>query len=90
MSYYTKPWGSSAQFVLQDANKRIIEKIDGKVNCKEPFQLKTFPQVSGYPTYEAVTANGTTDIIEHRSMEPIFYVTDDAAVWKQYLAVGCG
>jgi hypothetical protein len=26
MSYYIKPWGSSAQFTLQDANKQIIEK----------------------------------------------------------------
>jgi len=42
---------------------------------------------SGYPSYEVITLNGITDIIEHRRMEPIFYVTDDPAVWKE-LGVG--
>ena len=41
----------------------------------------------GYPAYEVITVNGITDIIEHRKMEPIFYVTDDPAVWKE-LGVG--
>src|SRR5579863_10052711 len=92
MSYYRRPWGSSAHFVLQDAKNQILEKADGELKCKEPFQLKTPPQgvASGYPSYKAVTVNGMTEIIEHRKMEPIFYVTDDTAVWKQYLASGCG
>ena len=37
-----------------------------------------------YPAYEAITVNGITQIIEHKKMEPIFYVTDDAAVAKQF------
>ena len=92
MSYYIKPWGSSATFILQDTKKQILEKADGKVKCKEPFQLKNPPQgfASGYPSYEAITVNGMTEIIEHRKMEPIFYVSDDTAVWKQYSAIGCG
>jgi hypothetical protein len=92
MSYYSMPWGGSARFILQDANNKVIEKKDGKERCKEPFQLKNPPQrfPSGYPAYGAITVKGITEIIEHRKMEPIFYVTDDAAVWKQYLAIGCG
>jgi hypothetical protein len=92
MSYYIKPWGSSAQFILQDTKKQILEKVDGKVKCKGPFQLKTPPQgfTPGYPSYEAITVDGVTEIIEHRKMEPIFYIADDTAVWKQYLAIGCG
>jgi hypothetical protein len=92
MSYYIKPWGSSAVFILQDTKKRILEKEDGRATCNEPFQLKNPPQgfAPGYPAYEAITVNGMTEIIEHRKMEPIFYITDDTAVWKQYLAVGCG
>jgi hypothetical protein len=92
MNYYSKPWGSSATFALQDAKKQIIEKADGTVKCKEPFRLKNPPQgfASGYPSYEAITVNGMTEIIEHRKMEPIFYITDDNAVWKQYSAIGCG
>jgi hypothetical protein len=78
--------------VLQDKNGQVVQKIDGKVGCKEPFQPPKPPQgfPSGYPSYEAITVNGITEIIEHRKMEPIFYVTDDAAVWKQYESIGCG
>jgi hypothetical protein len=91
MSYYVMPWGRSAQFILRDKNERIIKKETGRMRCKEPFQLKNPPQgfPSGYPSYEAITVNGITEIIEHRKMEPIFYVTDDTAVWKQYESIGC-
>jgi hypothetical protein len=83
--------GRSAQFVLRDKNEQIIEKENGNMRCKEPFQLKdrTRDLLSGYPTYEAITVNGVTEIIEHRKVEPIFHVTDDAAVWKQYESIGC-
>ena len=92
MNYYVKPWGRSAQFVLRDKNGRIIKKEDGKMRCKEPFQLKNRSQglSSDYPAYEAITVNGITEIIEHRRMEPIFYVTDNQDLWKQYDSIGCG
>jgi hypothetical protein len=37
----------------------------------------------GYPRYKVVTINGVTDIIELRKMEPVFYMTDDPAVWEE-------
>jgi hypothetical protein len=37
-------------------------------------------QGSPYPAYEIITVDGITDVIEHRKMEPLFYVTDDSAV----------
>ena len=36
-----------------------------------------------YPTYAIVTVNGVTEVIEHRRMEPIFYITDDPAVLSE-------
>jgi hypothetical protein len=36
-----------------------------------------------YPQYFAVTVDGITDIVEHKKMEPIFYMTDDPAIWKE-------
>jgi hypothetical protein len=89
MSYYIKPWSSSATFILRDKKGQVLTKVNGKLNGSEPFQLKHPPPgfPPGYPAYEIVTVNGITEIIEHRKMEPIFYVTDDRAVWKE-LGVG--
>src|ERR1700676_5544747 len=74
--------GSSAIFILQDTKGRTLKKVDGKVEGSEPFELKHPPPgfPPGYPAYEIVTVNGTTEIIEHRKPEPIFYLTDDPAV----------
>lgn len=91
MSYYVVPW-STAQFILRDKNGHILKKENGKMRCRAPFELENPPQgfPSGYPAYEAITVYGITEIIEHKKMEPIFYVTDDTAVWKQYESIGCG
>ncbi len=87
MSYYTWP---GAGFVLQDAKGKILEKVYGKEKCSD-FQLKNPPQgfPPGYPAYAVITVKGTTELIEHRKMEPVFYISDDPAVWKEYRASGC-
>ncbi|HEV7219212.1 MAG TPA: hypothetical protein VGN39_10085 [Terriglobales bacterium] len=79
MSYYTKPWpwGWDTTFILKDAKGQVLTKVYGKDKHPPPG----FPP--GYPGYEIITVNGITDIIEHRKMEPIFYVTDDPAIWKE-------
>jgi hypothetical protein len=89
MSYYITPWGRRATFILQDKTKQTLTKLYGKESGSEPFQLKHPPQgfPPGYPAYEVITVKGITDVVEHRKMEPIFYVTDDPAIWKE-LGVG--
>lgn len=86
MNYYTVPL---AQFVLRDKNEKVVEKRTGKMRCA--IELKNPP--SGfpphYPMYEVITVSGITEIIEHRRMGPIFSITDDTAVWKQYESGGC-
>jgi hypothetical protein len=85
MSYYVKPWGRSATFILKDKKEQIREKVHGKTRGLGPNQLKHPPPgfPPGYPAYEVIIVNGTTEIIEHRKMEPTFYITDDPAVWKE-------
>jgi hypothetical protein len=92
MSYYTKLWGSDAKFTLKDSNGRILENLNGKVKCNGPIELKKPPAgfEHSYPSYEAITVNGITEIIEHRRTEPIFYIVDDPAVLKEISAIGCG
>ena len=91
MNYYVKPWGSSATFILRDRKGQVLTKVDGKVKNSEPIRLKhSSPGASpGYPVYEVITVKDMTEIIEHRKMEPIFYVTDDPVVRKE-LGVGAG
>ena len=89
MSYYIYPSGRKAEFVMQDTTKHTLGRVQGVVACNEPFHLKNI-NGSDYPAYEAITVDGTTEIVEHKAMEPIFYITDDAVVWKQYLTNGCG
>ena len=76
MSYYVKPWGRNAIFILQDKKGKTLTKVDGKMKGFEPLQLKHPPQgfPLGYPAYEVITVNGMTDIVEHRKPEPIFYL----------------
>ena len=40
--------------------------------------------LGGYPRYSKVTINGITELIEHRRMEPIFYVSDDAELRRRF------
>jgi hypothetical protein len=85
MSYYTKPWGSSATFKLKNERGQTLERFEGKCKGSEPFRLKHQPSgfPPGYPAYEVITINGVTETIEHRKQEPIFYITDDPAVLKE-------
>ena len=73
----------TASFTLRDARKnRKLARVDGSTKGHEPLMLKVrrpgFPE--GYPSYEIITVNGVTEVIEHRRMEPIFFITDDPAV----------
>jgi hypothetical protein len=85
MSYYVKPWGRTSTFILKDTKGQVRTKVSGKVRGGGPSELKQPPHgfPPGYPAYEVITVNGITDIVEHRKMEPIFYVTDDPAIWKE-------
>jgi hypothetical protein len=89
MNYYSMPWGGSAIFILRNTKGQIRTKVHGKMRGLGPNQLKNPPPgfPPDYPSYEVVTVNGITEIIEHRKPEPIFYITDDPAVWKE-LGVG--
>jgi hypothetical protein len=86
MSYYVKPWGRTATFTMQDS------KVTGKLKCSEPFRLRKAAgeSASDYPSYELVTVNGISEVIEHRKMEPVFYISDDPEVQKAIQARGCG
>lgn len=84
MTYYIKSSGRTAKFTLLDRERHTIAEMNGSVKGLEPVQLKNAAaSSSGYPSYEIITVNGITEVIEHRRMEPVFYITDDASVLNE-------
>ena len=86
MDYYIDSSGRTATFTLRDSSGAVISKVTGKQKGLDPLQRSTrLPGYSeGYPSYEIITVGGITEIIEHRKMEPIFYVTDDPEVKAEF------
>ena len=71
---------------LQRSDGRTLKKIKA-ITGDHPLRLKNqregFPP--GRPLYEVITIDGITDIVEHRKMEPFFYMTDDPEVWRELI-----
>lgn len=82
MNYYVKSSGRTATFALINLKKEKLSEAEGTTKGLEPLQLRNPPPgfPTGYPSYEVIKVNGVTEVIEHRRMEPIFYITDDPAV----------
>lgn len=75
MDYYSTFNDSKAVFTLRGKGRFLnLKKVTAALRNETP---------KGYPAYVVVTVNGITDVIEHRKMEPIFYVTDDPKIWKE-------
>lgn len=87
MDYYIDSFGRTATFILRDSNGHTAAKVSGLLLEPEPLKRKNkkpgYPE--GYPSYEVITVGGVTEIIEHRQMEPVFYVTDDPEVLAEFL-----
>jgi hypothetical protein len=83
--YYVKSSGRTSKFIMHDQKRQKLAEVTGISKGSEPLKLKRHRDnaSSPYPMYEVVTANGITEIIEHRRMEPKFYVTDDPAVLEE-------
>jgi hypothetical protein len=84
MDYYIKPTGRSATFVLHDKENHILGKVTGTLSGSTPISVKASSQsgTTGYPSFEVITAEGVSEVIEHKQMEPKFYITDDPAVLR--------
>ena len=85
MDYWAGPVGRTATFTLRDKRGHRVARVVGKLRGKEPSSLVLHGRTGRipYPSYEVITATGITEVIEHRAMEPIFYITDDSRVKEQ-------
>ncbi len=85
LSYYIYSSGREATLKFKEkgawlATKKIVVKLRGL----EPITLNDSSN-NNRPSYEIITGNEITDIIEHRDRNNIFHMVDSPAVWKELL-----
>lgn len=86
MNYYVKSSGHTSTFIITNLKNSKSVKFIGTSRGLEPINLEH--SSSSYPAYEVITVNGITEVIEHRNMEPIFYITDKPAILNELGAKG--
>lgn len=89
LDYYILLGGRRADFTLLGPKNEVLAKVTGTAVGNEPIKLERQPPAfpPGYPSYEIITVRGVTELIEHRNMEPIFYISDDPTVWNKLLFI---
>ena len=78
LNYYASLGGDDAKVMLREKSGKTIAEVGGKMKCHSSF--------ASYPAYEVIAVNGITEVIEHKKMEPVFYITDDPAIKKMLFA----
>lgn len=83
LEYHTD--GSAVFRLYRKDNSAMLQEAVGQTRGDGPTELKNPPPGSPkhYPMYQVVTVGGKAEAIEHRKMEPIFYVTDDQRILRE-------
>lgn len=81
MSYFVKSTGRTATFKVTNLKTNKTKKYHGTLRGLEPIYLKQ--SLKGRPSYEVITVDGITEVIEHRKLEPIFYIVDNPVILKE-------
>jgi len=87
LSYYGPLVGSArtATVTFRAAKGKTLSEVVANLRGREPLTLEPHSNTGPipYPSYEVLTANGISEVIEHRRMEPIFYISDDQEVRRK-------
>jgi hypothetical protein len=85
LDYYASPLGRVAAFSLYDSHRQRLRKVSGSQRGDHPLLLKNKRAgfAPGFPSYEVITIDGLPDVVEHRALEPTFYMTDDPVVLEE-------
>lgn len=80
MCYYSDQ--PTATFELRNlGDGSVLAKADGSTRGSHPLTAQnTERKPLEYPSYEIVTVGEITEVVEHRRMEPVFYVVDDPSI----------
>jgi hypothetical protein len=85
LDYWIGPVGRTATVTLHRVGGRRLDSVVATMAGSEPYTLIRKPATGPipYPSYEILTAKGITEVVEHRRMEPIFYIVDDPEVKRK-------
>ena len=82
LTYYSTGTADLTLMDVRNGKSKSLKKIKGK-SAHHPeywtWAQKDWPKRS-HPSYVVITVNGVKEIIEHRKMEPIFYISNESAV----------
>jgi DUF4097 and DUF4098 domain-containing protein YvlB len=86
MVYYPAPLKGSRRLAVITLRTRSgghkLQEVQATLRGNMPVALNT-GAVGGdieYPIYEVLTVDGVVDVVEHRRLEPVFYMTDDSSI----------
>lgn len=78
LAYYRKVYRPIAVITVKSStSKETVFEMAGDFRA-HPINEKR----EGYPHYYIVTINNLVEIVEHRQMEPIFYINDDPLLYS--------
>jgi hypothetical protein len=80
VDYYSGPFGGTAKLVMRDSTGKTTV-AEGQIRNSAPLTRYGKPGRE-YPKYEIVKVGDIVEVMEHRRMEPTFYITDDPDVWR--------
>ena len=83
--YYAQPFGETnfrTVLIGPPPENRILQKKFGTSEWHPVTKAKIDAGLDHYPSYHIVRVDGMAELVEHRKMEPIFYISDDAELKK--------
>jgi len=90
MEWHSTLTGGKIIFKIFEKNSFLsLREYEIATDTENNIQSLHFPSPNrdtpkGFPKYIMISINGIKDIVEQRKMEPIFYMTDDPAVWREF------
>ena len=82
LRYYTSPFDVDDTVLILKKGSRTLERVTGRSEHHPKYWAwarEDWPNRS-HPSYVNITIEGKTEIIEHKKMEPVFYVSSEEAV----------
>ena len=85
LDYVETPRGRTARFTVTGPGGATLATEEGRLLLPGPWSSRGSSASTNieYPLYEVVEVKGIRDLIEHRAMEPTFYLSDDKAIWAE-------